>query len=127
MNKQQDNIFNGKRIMRDGKLVYINSGIQAKYEKFISGLKEGQIVLEFLEANQDNGTSLQLAKIHVFARKIALHTGMTFTEVKQELKDRAGLQYGNFTKSFADCSVDELGLTLEAIKELCELLEIPYS
>jgi hypothetical protein len=112
--------------MRNGKLVYINEAIQKKYEHFLQNLKEGQIVFEFLETPSSDGTNLQLAKIHVFIRKIANQTGASFTDIKNEVKKRSGLNYTDLTKSFGDCSSEELGLVLETIRELCGVLEIPY-
>ena len=123
---QQDNIFNGRKIKRNGKLIYINEGQRSMYEAFIDGLEEGQEVSAFLEANKDDGTNNQLAKIHVYIRKLANECGYTFEEMKHEFKRQSGLIYGDHIKSFSTCSKEELGLVLEHIKEACYTVGIQY-
>ena len=122
----RDNIFNGTKIKKDGKLIYSNPGVQAMYDEFVNSLAEGQEVEEFLEANKDNGTNAQLAKIHVYIRKLATELGYTFKEMKLLIKHQAGLAYEDNIKSFAKCSKEELGLVLEQIKEVCDIAGIQY-
>ena len=123
---QQDNIFNAKLIKVDGKLIHVNKGTEAIYNEFVKSLEEGQEVTVFFEANKDDGTNDQLAKIHVCIRKLASEIGYTFEEMKLELKRKAGLVYKDHVKSFADCSKEELGLVIEAIKEAGEMVNISF-
>ncbi len=121
-----DNVLTCKLIKKNGKLVPINSGMNALYEAFVTNLEEGQIITQFLEADKDNGTNAQLAKIHVFIRKLAQELGYTFNEMKYVIKERTGLIHGEHVKSFGDCSKEELGLVLEEIKNICNNIGIPY-
>ena len=123
---QKDNILNCRLIKRDNKLVPINSGMSALYEAFVESLEEGQEVGQFLEAGKDDGTTLQLAKIHVFIRKLAQELGYTFDEMKTEIKSRSGLIYDDHVKSFGKCSKEELGSVLEEIKKICDMAGVPY-
>jgi hypothetical protein len=123
---QQDNILVVRFIKRNGKLEPINSGVAALHKAFVDGLEEGQEVQQFLEAYKDDGTNLQLAKIHVYIRKLAVELGYTFEEMKQVIKQNAGLIHGEQVKSLAHCSKEELGLVMEAIKEACMIANIYY-
>lgn len=123
---QQDQVFSGRLIKRDGKLIYTNPANQKMYELFVKSLEENQSIDLFIEAHNNDGTNLQLAKIHVYLKKISSEVGYTVHTLKKEVKKRSGLMYGNIEKSLADCSKDELGLVLETIHEICIFLKIPY-
>ncbi len=123
---QKDNVFTGTMIKKNGKLVYSNVGHKAVFLKFVESLEEDQELTVFMESNKDDGTNLQLAKIHVYIRKLADEAGNTFEEMKLEIKKRAGLSYAYRQKSFSQCSKEELSLVLEVIKEICEILGIVY-
>lgn len=119
---QRDSTFSMKLIKKDGKLVHVSSATAGLQLDFVGGLAEGQEVEVFFEADKDDGTNIQLAKIHVSIRKIAQEMGYTFEEMKKEIKRRSGLAYEDLqtseghVKSFADCSKEELGLVIEEIK-----------
>lgn len=123
---QEDNIFTVTLVKKEGKLVHVNPGHEAFYKTFVESLEENQEVQLFFEANKDDGTNNQLAKIHVCIRKLAHETGYTFEEMKLEVKKRSGLVYGkrNYIKSFSDCSREELGIVLETITEISEIMNI---
>jgi hypothetical protein len=121
---QKDNIFTAKLVKRDGKLVHVNQATIGLQTDFVDALEEGQEIEVFFEANKDDGTHAQLAKVHVMIRKLAQDMGYTFEEMKKEIKRRSGLAYGDlqtsegYVKSFADCSKEELGLVIEEINSI---------
>ncbi len=125
---QKDNIFTTQLIKKDGKLVHVNPATSGLQLDFVNGLEEDQVVDVFFEANKDDGTNAQLAKIHVSIRKLAQDIGYTFEEMKLEIKRRAGLAYGDlktsegYVKSFGDCSKEELALVIQAIDSAFEIL-----
>ena len=96
---QKDNIFTVQLIKKDGKLVHANPTTLGLQLDFVDALEEDQIVDVFFEANKDDGTAAQLAKIHVSIRKLAQDIGYTFEEMKLEIKRRAGLAYGDLNTS----------------------------
>ena len=129
--QQQDNIFSAKLIKKDGKLVHVNPATLGLQMDFVDAMKEGQVVNVLLEAFKDDGTNLQLAKIHVCIRKIATELGYTFDEMKIVIKTNAGLVYNTHSgkqhiKSFADCSKEELALVIQAIDEAGEMVNIQF-
>lgn len=128
---EKDNITTVKLVKRNNKLIYLNQGMQAVHKEFINSLAEGQVVEVFFEAYQDDGTNLQLAKIHASIRKLANETGSTFEEMKFEIKRRTGLARGMFenpdyVKSFGDCSLDELSLVIQTIIEAGDFVNINF-
>jgi hypothetical protein len=123
---QQDNIHSVKLIKREGKLVYLNDGQAALFREFVNSLEEEQEVNMFYEADKDDGTNNQLALIHVCIRKLALETGYTFDEMKNEIKRQAGLTTDGYKKSLADCSKEELALVIEIIRKAGEMVNISF-
>jgi len=105
-----------------------------KFDSFVEHLSHNQTVDVFYDANVDNGTLAQLAKIHKCIREIAIDTGNVFEDMKFEVKHKSGLCFSkpingvNFMvcKSFADCSKDELGLVIETIINLGDELNINF-
>ena len=129
---EQDDIISIKLRKQDGKLIYADTGMEAIHKEFIKSLTEGQLIEVFFEANKDNGTNLQLAKIHACIRKLASEIGFTFEEMKKEIKRRSGLAHGDlstpngYVKSFADCSLDELSLVIQTIIEAGDFININF-
>lgn len=129
---EKHNIFHGQFIKTKDKLVIC--GADSAYKMFIAELEEGQKVEIFMEANEDDGTIPQLAKVHVCIRELAKELGYTFEDMKIEVKMKAGLcvkkEIGGeifmICKSFGDCSKDELGLAVEAIKQIGEIVGINF-
>jgi len=119
-------IFEGKLVKRDGKMIYRQGKNRELYKKFVNGLDEGQTINVYMEATTGNGTLAQLAKVHKCIRVLASDLGYTFEDVKFLVKDKAGLvikrNVGDNTyndwKSFADCSVEELNLAIQACIDL---------
>jgi hypothetical protein len=135
MDNQNYSMFTGTLIKQDGKLVPINKNTNTKYNAFLKSLLENQSVEIFIDANKDDGTLAQLAKIHACIRKIAESTGNDLLVIKKEIKTRSGLSTSIKTtderknikyKSFAKCSKEELNLVINNIIELGDLLTINF-
>ena len=117
----------------NGKLYpFLPSSIK-ELKRFTNILTEGQTAHVYFEPVNDNGTLLQLAKVHAMIRQLALHTGTTFQGMKLEIKRRAGLflivyidtEPVSHIKSFGeDCSVEDLSLAIHACIEIGE--EVNY-
>lgn len=124
--KQKYNIFHGKFIKgENGKLSPVSLS-KAKYEAFLAGLVPDQTVNIFMEANKDDGTLDQLAKIHACLAELSRITGHTVEELKVEVKKRTGLCFITninnekvlYCKTLADCSKEELSSVIEEIIRL---------
>ena len=117
-------------VKKDGKLIHKTTAVSQQYKDFMANLEEGQVVDVFFDANKKGGTYAQLSKIHVCIRELAKETGYSFDEMKERVKEHAGLQWHNnegvFTKSFAEASTEELGLVIESINELGEMVGINF-
>jgi len=124
--KTMRGIFEGTLTKRDSKLVYKKSKNNELYKTFVKELKEGQNVNIYIEATNGNGTLAQLAKVHKCIRVLASDLGYSFEDVKFLVKDKAGLvikrnvgdNVYNDWKSFADCSVEDLNLAIQACIDL---------
>lgn len=123
---QKDNMFNAVLRKEGGRLIHCNSIDANAYKELIKNLEEGQLVEIFLDANKDDGTLAQLAKIHKCIRELAMSLGYSFEDMKFEVKRVAGLcvkkELAGDTfmvcKSFGRCSKEELALTIQALIEL---------
>ena len=105
-----------------GKLKLLTSEDAAKYFQFEKDLAEEEIVEVYITKidNEDDKTSGQLAKVHACIRELARETGHTFEEMKEIVKEKAGLYdpASKEYKSFADCDKKELS---DAIQNCVEL------
>lgn len=135
MSDKKHNIFFGQfAINNEGYLVPSTKSDTVKLEAFKQGLGAGQIVDVFMEADEDNGTLPQLAKIHACIRELAKTTGYTFEDMKLEIKRQAGLcvrkELGGevfmVCKSFGRCSKEELALAIEAILQAGDTVGINF-
>ena len=135
MMNQKHNILHGSFIYDGKKLNPATKAQEANYKNFLLGLEANQKVDIFFEAGVDNGTLPQLAKCHVCIRELAKETGTSFEDMKLIIKRMAGLCIekeieGNkymLCKSFADCSIDELGLAMQAIIQAGETVGINFN
>ncbi len=129
---EKHNIFHGQFIKTKDKLVV--QGSDTMYRMFMNSLEEGQKVEIFMEANVDDGTIPQLAKVHVCIRELAKELGYSFEDMKLEVKRQAGLcvrkELGGemfmICKSFGDCSKEELALAVEAIIQIGDTVGINF-
>jgi hypothetical protein len=105
-----------------GKLKLLTSEDAAKYFQFEKDLAEEEIVEVYITkiVDEDDKTSGQLAKVHACIRELARETGHTFEEMKEIVKQKAGLYdpASKEYKSFADCDKKELS---DAIQNCVEL------
>ena len=114
--------LNGKFIKRNGRLEFSSLAVSKQHEVFVSEVPDNTIVEFFFEVQQDDGTLPQLAKLHAMIRELALHIGEPFEDMKLLVKDKAGLCLSRevagkeyfLTKSFGECSREELSLAIQA-------------
>lgn len=119
-------MFLGNLIKKDSKLGYSNPRDKMLYDLFVDKVKEGEEVEIFICIKGHKASPAQIAKVHASIREIANELGYTFDEMKKLVKERAGLCYDmedegvkkNFCKSFADCSLVEIGLAIEACNHI---------
>lgn len=127
---QKNAVLSLQLIKQDGKLVHKGTADKQQYHDFMDFLEEGQVVNVFFDANKGVGSYAQLSKIHVCIRELAQEVGYSFEEAKLRVKEHAGLMWhnaeGTFCKSFADCSAQELSLTIEALLELGDMVNINF-
>lgn len=132
MKSKRDNMFTSILKKDGGKLIYNTKGDEATYKLFIDSLEEGQTVEIFLDANKDDGTLAQLAKIHKCIREIAKETGDNYEDMKLLVKKRAGLCFKKevdgetflHCKSFGDASRSDLALVIETIISIGDLVGV---
>ena len=132
MSKQQDNMFSSS-LKKDGdKLVYEHGADEKIYKLFVDNLAQGQTVDVFFDANKDDGTLAQLAKIHKCIREIAKETGNDFEDIKDIIKMRSGFCFEKEVegkiitkcKSFGKASKEDLGFVIEALIKLGDMVGI---
>jgi hypothetical protein len=120
---QKHNIFHGKFVKTaENKLAPVATS-RLKYEEFVKHIEVGQTIDIFLEANKDDGTLAQLAKVHVNIRVLAKELGYTFEDMKLEVLKMSGMCFITdhagekvlFCKSLADASKEDLGMVIESI------------
>jgi hypothetical protein len=103
-------MFSGKFIKKDGKFVFAHPQDKLAYEIFLEKIPEGQKIDMYIDLADADHTKAQLAKVHACIREIAKEAGYTFDEMKLIIKKASGIE----GKSFAECSKDELMLSIEA-------------
>lgn len=107
---------------RSGTLKPLTHNDATLYFQFKKELAEGEIVELYITkiTNEDDKTSGQLAKVHACIRELARETGHTFEEMKDIVKEKAGLYdpASKEYKSFANCDKKELS---DAIQNCIEL------
>lgn len=116
MTNRLPNTFRFK--FENGEFKPINSLESTKFKLFFSDINEDEIFNITYESVNSDHSYAQLSKVHKLVRELAGYTGMSFDEVKDEVKKRAGLYTDTALKSFADCSKDELSLAIQACIEI---------
>lgn len=87
-----------------------------KLKLYNMSLKKGTEIEAYLQiATDSDKTNGQLAKAHALIKEIAVSTGHSSEEIKEIIKQRAGLldEASSSFKSFADCSKHEMSLVIE--------------
>lgn len=98
----------------NGEFKLLNSLESTKFKLFLSDIENEEVFNITYEPANSNHSYAQLSKVHKLVRELAGYTGMSFDEVKVEVKKRAGLYTDTALKSFADCSKEELSLAIQA-------------
>ena len=132
MNKQKDNMFSTSLQKVDGKMIYVIPADEKLYKLFVDNLVPGQTADVFFDANKDDGTLAQLAKIHKCIREIAKETGNDFEDIKDIIKMRAGFCFEKEVdgkvitkcKSFGKASKEDLGFVIEALIKLGDMVNV---
>lgn len=132
MSKQKDNMFTSTLQKVEDKLVYASVADEKLYKLFVEHLVPGQTVEIFLDANKDDGTLAQLAKIHKCIREIAKETGNDFEDIKDLIKVRSGFCFKKNVdgeiitkcKSFGKASKEDLGFVIEALISLGDVVNV---
>jgi hypothetical protein len=115
-------------VLKGGTLVPLTEADHAKLKLFSKGLVENEVVDLYISQQVDNDKTLgQLAKVHAMIRELAIYTGYSFMDMKEEIKTRAGLLTHNddgstTVKSFAACSKDEMQHAIETCYEVSHLI-----
>ena len=128
---QKNDILALRLRKENGKLIHISNGHKTIYEEFIKNIEEGQEVEFFYQSLKDDGTNLQLAKIHACLRELAIDNGSTFAEMKKNIKREAGLCWSNnkgeeYCASLGSISKEDLGLVIQAIIEIEDFVGINF-
>jgi hypothetical protein len=132
MSKKKDNMFTSILKKSGGKLVYVNKADEQVYKLFVESLGNDQVVEIFFDANKDDGSLAQLAKIHKCIREIAKETGDNYEDMKLLIKKKSGLcikkevdgEVVMVCKSFANASKTDLALVIETIIQIGDLVGI---
>jgi hypothetical protein len=107
---------------RGSKLKLLTIEDATKYFQLEKDLAEGEIVEVYITKieNEDDKTSGQLAKVHACIRELARETGHTFEEMKEIVKEKAGLidPASKEYKSFSDCNKKELSDAIQMCVEI---------
>lgn len=88
----------------------------SKLKLFAMGCKAGETIEAYLQIHTDSDkTKGQLAKAHALIKELASSTGHTNNEIKDIIKERAGLydEASSDFKSFADCTKQEMSNVIE--------------
>jgi hypothetical protein len=132
MSKKKDNMFTSVLKKSGGKLIYVNKSDQNVYKLFVDSLADDQVVEIFFDANKDDGSLAQLAKIHKCIREIAKETGDNYEDMKLLIKKKSGLcikkevdgEVVMVCKSFANASKSDLAMVIETIVQIGDLVGI---
>lgn len=132
MSKRKDNMFSGTLKREGDKLIHVNNADHKVYKLFVDALQQGQYVDVFMDAQTDDGSLAQLAKIYKCIREIAKETGDDFEDMKLLIKKRAGLCMKKdiegetimYCKSFGKASKDELSMVIETIIKIGDLVGV---
>lgn len=109
-----------KFVVKDKMLLPVNDVERHKNKRFLEEHKEGTIIECYYSVNIDSssGSLSQLAKVHAMIKELANTTGYNSREMKDIIKDQAGLHFNGGLKSFGDCSKTELSDAIEACIQL---------
>lgn len=109
------------KITKENKIVPATPGDKMRLDLYVKSLHAGTVLDSYFTVINDNNKTLaQLQKVHAMIRDLSLQIGISFNDLKTEIKTRAGLynvidsETGEKeVKSFANCSKDELNSAIE--------------
>ena len=94
----------------------------AMYNQFKNDLVDGEMIELYITklSDEDDKTIGQLAKVHACIRDLSRFTGHTFEEMKDAVKEKAGLYNpaSKEYKSFSECSKIELSDAIQICIEI---------
>ncbi len=130
MNRKKDNMFSGTLKKEGDKLIYVKNSDQQIYKLFVEHLEQGQLVDIFMDAQTDDGSLAQIAKIYKCIRELAKETGDDFEDMKLLVKKKSGLcmkkeidgEVIMYCKSFGKASKNELSMVIETIVKIGDLV-----
>lgn len=134
MSRKKDNMFSGTLKKESDKLIYVKNSDQQIYKLFVEHLEQGQLVDVFMDAQTDDGSLAQLAKIYKCIRELAKETGDEFEDMKLLIKKKAGLcmkkdidgEVIMYCKSFGKASKDELCMVIDTIIKIGDLVGMNF-
>lgn len=110
----------------NGELKPLTSEDSAKFFEFKRQLHDEETVEFYITkiVNENDRTLGQLAKVHAMIKELARETGHTFEEMKETVKEKAGLvdPASNEYKSFSVCSKKELSDAIQMCIEIGSLV-----
>lgn len=107
------------KINEDGNLVPANEVEEAKFKQFKMSTTSEDVFDSFISKVEKNDKTLgQLAKVHILIKELASETGHSVEEMKNYIKERAGITFINDEghkeyKSFTNCGKSELSLAIQ--------------
>jgi len=112
-----------KLIKKNGKLDYVDKKDKVKYNLFLDKVSEGDTVEIFFNIQTDKASTAQISKVHACIRQIAKELGYSFDDMKSMIKMKSGLTFLDgednvINKSFAECSKDEMSLTIQTCEDM---------
>lgn len=111
------------KLKKEGdELVPINETYKTLMKMFCDNIEQGQPVYMFLEAGNSNSTIKQRKFLKLNIRKIAEKSGESFDNVMKHIKEQCGLE----GKSTEELSSDEINLMFEEIRNICNIIKIPF-
>lgn len=116
------------KIDEKGTLVPFSKLDNTKLKLFLNAIKKDTPIETYMTIVEgDEKTNGQLAKIHAMIKELSDYTRQPYKWVKEYIKEKAGLvrpisayPYTIASKSFGDCTKEELGQAIEACQELLD-------
>ena len=93
---------------KDGQLVPYSFSDAISLKQLIDSIPEETVCIASYEIESDKGSKLQITRIHAMIRELSEFTGSTFEEMKDIVKNEAGLN-----KSFTEYSSKELNYIIQ--------------
>lgn len=123
-----------KLVKKDGKVSFKDTTYEKLYQLMLKEIPEGSHVCAMFEVSSQDGSMGQLAKLHASIRQLALHLGYDFEDMKDYIKYISGFVTTKIiegktitrTKSFADCSKEELSFAIQMCIQFGNKVNCPF-